>query len=184
MIIFLLQLIIFMIPASPYKPQGGIYVIRVKGVGNYYGESDNIKRRWAKHRKQLYSNRHHCVKLRRAFAAFGMSAFTFEILEQSEELDRNKQLRLTREALLISSDPLCLNTKGNEATEVTELSLPDRPIYRNRELFLERKPRTQYVNVRVKRGGQLLGIECMSEKFRMGTFITDQHCNLTRKTTR
>lgn len=162
------------------KPVGGVYVIRVAKIGNYYGETTNIRSRWARHRKQLSNNRHHCYRLRRAWAALGAGAFTFEVLEQSEELDANKHLRLAREAFYIASDPLALNTKGNEAPVVTEAALPDRELYRSRTVFLERVPRTQYVNVRERRHGPLLGVELMDTKFRMGTFTTDSTCKLTR----
>src|ERR1044072_2026204 len=103
--------------------RGGIYTITVNDIGIYYGESDNILRRWIKHRKQLYSGKHANIKLRRAFMYFGIEAFIFTILEQSEELEKSKQFRLFRELQLITQNPLCLNIRGNQEIELTSEQL-------------------------------------------------------------
>ncbi len=162
--------------------KGGIYVIRVTGVGNYYGESSNILNRWSRHRKLLYSNRHVNDKLRVAFKEHGISKFHFAILEQSPLLEKSKAARLQREQFYIASDPLCLNVKGNNnVIPVTVDSLPDRPIYRNKELLLKRVGRSSLVHVYLKRTMQRIGVEVCRTKFRLGTFITDSKCNLKRK---
>jgi hypothetical protein len=122
-------------------PKGGIYRIVVEGIGTYYGESDNIPRRWRHHRKLLANHRHHCLKLRRAWIALGPKAFRFEVLEQSVELTESKALRLLKERALIKGDPLNLNTADSEVEAVTELALPFKDVYVGREVHLVRKGR-------------------------------------------
>ncbi len=164
------------------KYNGGIYVIRVDGVGNYYGESSSIKSRWTRHRKLLYSNRHVNDKLRVAWKEYGPSKFTFEVLEQSQLLETSKHARLLRENYYISSDPMCLNVKGNDKViPITSTSLPDRPIYRNREVLLRRVGRTNLVTVYDKATMQRLGVEVTTLKFKLGTFTSDSACRLKRK---
>lgn len=164
-----------------YKLIGGIYRIVVRTVGTYYGESDNIARRWGRHRKQLANGKHHNMKLRRAWKYLGPSYFSFEIVEQSYELDHSKQLRLLRESALILADPLNLNTAGSEATALRAEALPDKEIYRSRTLYLERIPNGGYAKIRLdSKTGPLLGVESVDGKFRMGLFTTDGECKLTR----
>jgi hypothetical protein len=158
---------------------GGLYRIVVEGLGTYYGESDQIPRRWRHHRKLLANHRHHCLKLRRAWIALGAGAFRFEVIEQSRELTESKALRLMRERLLILSDPLNLNTAGSGVAGVTETSLPPKDAYRGRVVRLVRKGRSGVVEVR-ECSGLLLGIELMDGKFRVGTFRSDADCVLTR----
>jgi hypothetical protein len=161
-------------------PQGGIYVITVDGLGNYYGESDNIPRRWARHRKQLANDRHHCVKLRRAWRDLGPAAFHFHVYERSQELTENKALRRFIERNLILADPMNLNTAGSEAKPITASALPLKDVYSARCLYIERVPRTGLARVRTVKGGMLLGIETIEGKFRAGYFHTDMACRLER----
>ncbi len=162
--------------------KGGIYMIIVKDVGVYYGETVNIKTRWARHRKQLYSGRHHCIKLRRAFKYLGPEAFKFTILEQSERLDKSKQYRMLRQSEYIRLDPLCLNTAVNEkAYKVTEKSLPNRPVYRNKEVKLQRVAKSGLVLVKDNKTGKSLGVEVWDKQFNLGVFTTDVFCTLIRK---
>lgn len=160
--------------------KAGIYVIRVDGIGNYYGESNDIKRRWAQHRKQLYTGKHHCIKLRRAFRYLGPNAVHFEILEQSDALETSKQLRLLKESALIKADPLCLNTAISEADKVTVTSLPNRPVYRNRTVCLTIIRNTNLVLIKTERQGNFLGVEELAKHMRLGTFVTDEQCRLKR----
>lgn len=165
--------------------KGGIYAIDVAGVGTYYGESDNIQRRWTKHRKQLASGRHHCIKLRNAWKHLGPGKFTFRILAQSTELDASKTLRLAMEKALILADPNNLNTAGSVADKVTGTSLPNKDIYRNRIVYLKRIRATNYAQIRVtSKDGPILGVELVEGTFRMGLFQSDAKCKLTRINTR
>lgn len=151
--------------------KGGIYTIHVEGVGTYYGESQNILKRWAQHRKKLYSGRHHCARLRAAFRAHGMSKFTFKIIAQSPELDKSPALRVALEDMFIKRDPNALNTKGND-TEITPTRMPRKPQYLNAQLLLKRVGRSAWVQV-FDKDGKWLGTEPTSEKFRLGTFKTE-----------
>lgn len=166
------------------KPIGGIYAIDVDQLGTYYGETDNILRRWAKHRKQLASGRHHNIKLRNAYRHLGAGAFHFRIIQQSLELDASKQLRLTVEKVLILNDPYNLNTAGSKAVQVTEAALPDKPIYRNKLIYIERIRGGSYARIRSGKAGPILGVEAVEGKWRMGTFRTNVRCELTRVNTR
>lgn len=164
------------------KPLGGLYKIVVDGIGTYYGESDNIPRRWARHRKQLRNGRHHNVKLRRAYRDLGDRKFHFIIIEQSEVLTASKALRLVAEKVLIRNDPNNLNTAGSQAEIIQGDYLPVHDKYRNKKkLYLERVPRTGLARVRYEtKTGMILGLETMDGKFRSGTFSTDANCKLTR----
>lgn len=166
------------------KPVGGIYAIDVDQLGTYYGETDNILRRWAKHRKQLASGKHHCIKLRNAYRHLGPGAFHYRIIQQSPELDASKTLRLQVEKALILNDPHNLNTAGSQAIQATEAALPDKPIYRNKLIFMERIRGGSYARIRNGKAGPILGVEAVEGKWRMGTFRTDAKCALTRVNTR
>lgn len=160
--------------------KGGIYTISVTDIGIYYGETDNILRRWIRHRKQLYSGKHANIKLRRAFMYFGIEAFTFSILEQSDALENSKQFRLFRELQLITQDPLCLNIRGNQEIELTPGQLPNRPAYRNKKITLQRVQRQKFALVIETDTGKKLGVETFTGKMRLGTFYSDQNCKITR----
>lgn len=163
------------------KPLGGLYTITVDGIGIYYGESDNIPRRWARHRRQLNNGRHHNIKLRRAYRDLGPKAFHFAVIAQSKELTDNKELRKSMETTLILADKHNLNTAKSESESVSVESLPSKDIYRNRIVYLERVPRSTLARVRAEtKTGTLLGIEAVDGKFRMGRFQTDANCKLTR----
>lgn len=165
------------------KYKGGIYAIIVDDVGVYYGESECISKRWATHRKQLSRNSHINPKLRVAYRELGPDKFHFKVLEQSELLDTSKAARLLREAQYIANDPLCLNTKGNSNGEsITLTSIPDRPIYRNRKLILKRVGRKKLVNIIDADSLYRIGIETIDIKMRLGTFYSDDKCNIRRAT--
>ena len=166
------------------KPVGGIYKITVDDLGTYYGETDNISRRWAKHRKQLASGRHHNIKLRNAYRHLGPGKFHFTIIAQSLEIDASKTLRLQLEKALILSDPHNLNTAGSMADKVTEAQLPDKPLYRNKIVYMERIRGGSYARIRNGKAGPILGMEAVEGKWRMGLFRTDQQCRLSRINTR
>ena len=163
------------------KPTGGIYVISVTGVGNYYGESNNIERRWQRHRKQLNNQRHANYRLKAAWKSLGPKHFTFTVLECNEALTVSKELRLYRELLYINNDPHCLNIKDNRAVEVvTSTSLPNRPIYRNRTVILQRKAKGSRLVRIMDDKRNLLGVEAVVGQFRMGTFKSDVNCKLSK----
>lgn len=167
------------------KPLGGLYKIIVDGIGTYYGESDNIPRRWARHRKQLRNGRHHNVKLRRAYKDLGDRKFHFHIIEQSLVLSLSKALRLAAEKALILNDPNNLNTAGSQVEIIIGDCLPVHDKYRNKTVYLERLPRSGLARVRLMtKVGMILGIETMDGKFRSGTFSTDKDCKLVRITSR
>lgn len=68
-----------------YKKICGIYSIGIEGQKLYIGSSVSIKRRWAAHRCNLMANRHHSIKLQRAWNKYGEQNFKFKILEEVEE---------------------------------------------------------------------------------------------------
>jgi hypothetical protein len=153
------------------KLKAGVYSITVSGVGTYYGESVNIKVRWAQHRKKLYSGRHHCVRLRAAMREWGMDVFEFKILAQSELLEKSVAARTSLEQAYIKADVNALNTKHNDSI-ITPSHMPSRPVYKNKQIRLARIGTKNWCKV-YDTGGHLLGIEPLSEKFRLGTFVTN-----------
>lgn len=158
---------------------GGIYSITVDGVGDYYGESADIPRRWARHRLLLIRGRHTNYKLNAAWKALGAKAFTFKVIEQNQLLTENKSLRLLKERALIVSNPLCLNIKDSKSVSVTYYQLPLRDIYRNRIVRIARIRKSALVRI-CDEQNRLLGIETVEGTFRMGRFSTDNECVLRR----
>lgn len=157
---------------------GGLYCIEVAGVGNYWGESSNIPRRWATHRKQLYNGRHRNIKLRRLWLALGPEAFTFRIIEQNVELTKNKTLRKMKESLLIAQDPYNLNTLGSSIQCITKTNLPNKLHYRNRYVIIERS--TKGMAWVKSDESVILGIECIEPRFKAGRFFVNNKGELSR----
>lgn len=68
-----------------YKKIRGIYEIRHESNKTYVGSSITIKSRWSQHKCELRSNKHHSLKLQRAWNKYGEESFTFSILEIIDE---------------------------------------------------------------------------------------------------
>jgi group I intron endonuclease len=65
----------------PNKP--GIYKIVNTVTGLVYvGSAASLSNRWAVHRHALQRDKHHSVKLQRAWNKYGADAFVFEVIEQ------------------------------------------------------------------------------------------------------
>lgn len=61
----------------------GIYVIRNRFTGKkYVGESVDIKRRWAEHKRELANGSHHCWRLQKDYNRYGRHAFSFRVVER------------------------------------------------------------------------------------------------------
>lgn len=61
---------------------GGIYAIRNKVNGKVYvGSASKFLRRWYFHKRALQNNRHHSIKLQRAWNKHGESQFEFLVVE-------------------------------------------------------------------------------------------------------
>lgn len=85
----------------------GIYVIVGPSQKRYLGASQDIDQRWREHRSDLFNNKHHSLKLQRAWNKHGRSAFRFEVLELVEgDLDLAEQnwLDRTLNAYNVSAD--------------------------------------------------------------------------------
>lgn len=63
----------------------GIYKIENK-VNNkvYIGSSKNINTRWGQHKNMLNNNKHHSIKLQRAWNKYGEANFIFEVIEECD----------------------------------------------------------------------------------------------------
>lgn len=63
----------------------GIYKItHIESGKTYYGSSQNIEKRWKRHKKELNNNTHHNVYLQRSWNKYGDNAFMFYIVEEVE----------------------------------------------------------------------------------------------------
>lgn len=63
----------------------GIY--KIENIINnkvYIGSSNNIERRWKEHKRLLNNNKHHSIKLQRAWNKYGSENFKFSVLEECE----------------------------------------------------------------------------------------------------
>lgn len=65
----------------------GVYEIKnILNNKRYVGSSCNIFKRWNEHRRDLNNNKHHSIKLQRAWNKYGEKHFYFEILETCEPI--------------------------------------------------------------------------------------------------
>lgn len=72
------------------KKISGIYmIINVVTKEMYIGSSMNCINRFYDHKKVLRKNKHHSIKLQESFNEYGESNFSFEIIEEHENVDRN-----------------------------------------------------------------------------------------------
>ena len=77
----------------------GIYIIRCTQEETVYiGSSNDIKRRWMEHRRDLNTEKHHNKQLQTSWDAYGNESFIFEILEETEDLVQREQFWLTKYA--------------------------------------------------------------------------------------
>lgn len=68
-------------PSGLAKGRSGVYQIRnVVSGGVYIGSSQDIPRRWRKHREALRRGAHGNSRLQRAWDKYGENAFVFEVL--------------------------------------------------------------------------------------------------------
>lgn len=66
----------------------GIYQILNLVNGHcYIGSSNNIKKRWITHKRQLKINKHHSIYLQRAWNKYGSESFKLIILQETNELE-------------------------------------------------------------------------------------------------
>jgi len=64
----------------------GIYKIINKINGKLYvGSSKHIHQRWDEHEEMLVNNRHHSIKLQRAWNKYGKDNFKFDIIQECKE---------------------------------------------------------------------------------------------------
>lgn len=70
----------------------GIYKISCsQGITVYIGSSVNIYNRWSSHKNHLKAGTHHNSNLQLDWDAYGDESFTFEILEETSELEQQEQ---------------------------------------------------------------------------------------------
>lgn len=68
--------------ASSIPNSSGIYrIVCTANSKIYVGSSQNLKKRWTEHRRELRNNNHHNPYLQHAWNQYGEVAFTFEVIE-------------------------------------------------------------------------------------------------------
>lgn len=86
--------------ADAIVASSGIYTITHTASGKaYVGSARSIQRRWKRHITDLNCERHHSVKLQRAWAKYGADAFQFlivEAVEVEDDLVRREQYWIDR----------------------------------------------------------------------------------------
>lgn len=157
---------------------GGTYKIIVEGLGTYYGESENIQKRWKMHTDHLRLGKHHNEKLQIAWNILGYTKFKFVVIEQNLLLTKNKQLRLIAEDKLIKQDPLALNVIGMGRLTTDSMRLPKQDKYLNKVVLVKRQKRKQIAEVYFN--DQLIGLEIINGKWRQGLYKVDNEGFLTR----
>lgn len=86
-------------PQETWVKQGVYYILNTSTGKRYVGSSINIPARVRSHLSYLFSGKHHCRPLQRAFNKLGLSAFTWGVLESVESFED----LLTREQHWINS---------------------------------------------------------------------------------
>lgn len=67
-------------------PKSGIYHIHHRRTGKtYVGQASDISRRWAKHRRELRLDRHHCFELQQLWTQYGEESFAFSIAKAAPD---------------------------------------------------------------------------------------------------
>ena len=70
----------------------GVYKITNKITGDFYiGSSKNIERRWSTHKSPTRWKLRSGMKLYQAFIKYGLNNFTFDISEETTDLDNVEQ---------------------------------------------------------------------------------------------
>ena len=70
----------------------GVYKITNQANDKMYvGSAIDLMNRWYKHKSQLNKNKHHSIKLQRAWNKYGVDNFKFEIIE---ECDKEKLIEI------------------------------------------------------------------------------------------
>ena len=70
----------------------GVYKITNNITGDFYiGSSKNIEKRWSKHRSPSVHKQRPNSKLYKAMASYGLDNFTFEIIEETDNLREREQ---------------------------------------------------------------------------------------------
>ena len=70
----------------------GVYKITNNITGDFYiGSSKNIKRRWTQHKNPSAQKRQPNSKLYKGMASYGLDNFTFEIIEETDNLREREQ---------------------------------------------------------------------------------------------
>lgn len=70
----------------------GIYKITNIITGEFYiGSSKNIKQRWVSHKNPAFQAQHPNVKLYQVITQYGLDNFTFEIIEETNNLKEREQ---------------------------------------------------------------------------------------------
>lgn len=65
----------------------GIYIIKNTISAKFYiGSTNNIKKRWLDHKRELKKNKHHSPRLQNAWNKYGEESFTFEVVEEVQNV--------------------------------------------------------------------------------------------------
>lgn len=100
----------------------GIYAIEHLSGKCYVGSASNISKRWSRHRADLRQGKHRNLHLQAAWDRDGEAAFTFRILEITEELTTREQhwidaLGVCNPGKGYNKAPTARSSRGRKATE-------------------------------------------------------------------
>ena len=97
----------------------------------YIGSSNNIKRRWAEHKKELRGSRHRNQFLQLDWDCYGDESFIFEVIEETDDIIRREQYWLD-----LHKD-CCYNISANAWNPMREQHLVDKMMATKRERNLK-----------------------------------------------
>ena len=133
----------------------GVYKITNQANDKMYvGSAIDLMNRWYKHKSQLNKNKHHSIKLQRAWNKYGVDNFKFEIIE---ECDKEKLIEIEQYYIDLydsycngyNSNPTARNMLGFKHSEESKIKMSESA--KGKQLSDETKERLRSMNIGRKR---------------------------------
>lgn len=163
-----------------------IYQIYCEGNGKtYIGQAANIYKRWSRHRRDLYNNKHANQYLQNAYNKYGAESFKYEMINTLETREETNDMELYWINCFRAIDQ-SMNLSGN----TTIYSKSPESIEKQRRSLLGRKngPHSKEWSENISRAKKAQGIKSVwlsernvmnREKFSGVTFIHDTRGEIT-----
>lgn len=124
---------------SKKSNSGGVYrILCLENSREYVGSTFRFKDRFYTHKKDLLSNKHHCIFLQRDWNKLGPEKFIFEAIEEIEDNDKTlaKDLRIDLEQKTIDE---VIKNKGRNSLYNSHTNVRDFRVTERTDQYKERK---------------------------------------------